>query len=81
MERSNFICCLVGYITAKHTSISSTDLKIKIDERLFESQMTPLGTESHDTDLLQDLLDETMYSVMGRGINRKLRRNMGVIKN
>ena len=76
MERSNFICCLVGFLTAKHPSISSTDLKIKIDERLFESQMTPLGTEPHDTDLLQDLLDETMFSVMGRGINRNMRRSV-----
>mgnify|MGYP001568658543 CR=1 FL=1 len=76
MERSNLICCLVGFFTAKHPSISSDDLKIEIDNRLIESQMTPLGTEPNDSNLLQDLLDETIFSVMGRGINRSQRRSV-----
>lgn len=76
MERSNLICCLVGYFTAKHPTISSIDLRIMIDQRLQESQLTLLGHEENDINLMQDLLDETIFSVMGRGINREQRRSV-----
>lgn len=76
MERARLICCLVGWYTRDDPSISSTDLKIKLDEHLIHSKMTPLGTEEGDIDLLQDLLDETMFSVLARGFNRKDRRRL-----
>ena len=76
MERSNFICCLVGFLTAKHPNISGKDLRIIIDQRLLESQLGIIGSESNDENLFQDLLDETIFSVMGRGINRDQRRSV-----
>jgi len=76
MERDKLICCLVGKFTALEPNISSADLKLKIDNSLIDSKLTPLGTESGDADLLQDLLDETIISVLGQGINRKLRRSV-----
>lgn len=75
MERDRLICCLVGRYTALEPRINSQDLRIKIDNHLFECKLTPLGTEPNDTELLQELLDETMISVLGQGINRKTRRN------
>ncbi len=75
MERDRLICCLVGRYTALEPRINSQDLRIKIDNHLFEYKLTPLGTEPNDSELLQELLDETMISVLGQGINRKTRRN------
>lgn len=74
MERERLICCLVGKFVTLDPSITSQDLRIKIDQYLLESNLTGLGTEPNDIDLLQDLLDETMISVLGSGINRKNRR-------
>lgn len=74
MERDRLICCLVGRFTALEPNISSGDLKIKIDQHLQECNLTSIGTEEGDVELLQDLLDETMISVLGAGINRKQRR-------
>ena len=76
MERDRLICCLVGWYTRDNPSISSTNLKIKLDNHLINSKFTPLGTEPYDVDLLQDLLDETIMSVLGRGFNRKDRRKL-----
>lgn len=75
MERDRLICCLVGRFVALEPSISSVDLKIKIDQHLQECNLTSIGTEEGDVELLQDLLDETIFSVLGRGINRKMRRS------
>ena len=74
MERDKLICCLVGRFVALQPSISSGDLKIKIDQHLQKCNLTIIGSEEGDVDLLQDLLDETMFSVLGAGINRKTRR-------
>lgn len=74
MERDKLICCLVGRFVALEPGISSGDLKIKIDQHLQKCNLTIIGSEEGDVDLLQDLLDETMISVLGAGINRKQRR-------
>lgn len=75
MERERLICCLVGKFTALQPSINSQDLRIKIDQHLQECNLTILGSEPNDTELLQELLDETMISVIGSGINREMRRS------
>ena len=71
---------MVGWFSGKNPNISSTDLRISIDDSLFESKFTPIGTEPNDLQLLDELLAETMMSVMGKGINRKTRRKHGVTK-
>ncbi len=73
MERNNLICCLVGWYSAKKPNINGNDLKIEIDNHLFASKFTPLGTE--DNELLDELIGETIMSVIGRGFNRKDRRS------
>lgn len=75
MERNYLICCLVGQITTKHPNISADDLRISIDQRLTECHLSNLGQEESDVQLLQDLLDETMMSVLLQGVNRKQRRS------
>lgn len=79
MERSNLICMLVGWFTAKKPDITPDDLRIQIDQSLTDSKLTTLGTEPNDLQLLEELLGETMISVLGKGINRKTRRKYGVI--
>jgi len=74
MERDHLICCLFGRITASKPDISSSDLKIELDNVLIESKFTPLGTEKNDVTLLQELIGELQMSLMGRGYNRKKRR-------
>ena len=74
LERKNLICCLVGYYSAKNPNIKGNDLKIEIDNHLFASKFTPLGTEKDDIELLDELIGETMMSVIGRGFNRRDRR-------
>lgn len=76
MERDRLICCLVGKFSALKPNITADDLRIKIDQHLQECNFTSIGTEEGDLELLQDLLDETMMSVMGSGINRKMRREV-----
>lgn len=78
MERSNLICCLVGRYSALNPNLDSKDLLILIDQHLAECQITSIGSEDGDLDLIQDLLDETIFSVLGRGINRKQRRAGGI---
>lgn len=80
MERSNLICMLVGWFTAKKPDITANDLRIQIDQSLTDSKLTTIGTEPNDLQLLQELLGEAMISVMGKGINRETRRKYGVIK-
>lgn len=74
MERNYLICMLIGQNVAANNSINSDDLKIQIDESLAKCCFTPLGTEEGDTQLLDELLGETMMYVIGQGINRKQRR-------
>jgi len=74
MERDRLICCLVGKFTALKPSITAEDLRIILDQHLMDCNITPLGTEPNDAELMQDLLDETAISVLGQGINRKMRR-------
>lgn len=76
MERDRLICCLVGKFSALDRNITADDLRVKIDQHLQECNFTSIGTEEGDLELLQDLLDETMMSVMGAGINRKMRRDV-----
>ena len=74
MERNYLICSLLGWFCAKETDINGPDLKIKIDQVLVDSKFTPLGTEHTDTQLLDEAAAELLMSVMGRGFNRKDRR-------
>jgi len=80
MERNNLICMLVGWFSAKESTIDAQDLRILIDNSLMESKFTPIGTESGDSQLIEELLGETMMSIMGKGINRATRRKYGVVK-
>lgn len=79
MERSYLICMLVGWFTAKKPDIKADDLRIQIDQSLTDSKLTTLGSEPNDVQLLEELLGETMISVLGKGINRETRRKHGVI--
>lgn len=76
MQRDYFICCLVGQITTKYPNISAEDLRIAIDQRLTNCNLSNLGSEETDVQLLQDLLDETMMSVLLQGVNREQRRKV-----
>jgi hypothetical protein len=76
MERNYLICTLIGRFTALDQNISADDLRYKIDEKLLESCMTPIDTK--DVQLLDEVLAETMISVMGRGVNREQRRDQGI---
>jgi len=76
MERDRLICCLVGKYSALDKTIDAQDLRIKIDQHLSQFNMTPLGQEEGDDELMQDLLDETIFSVLASGgFNRKYRRS------
>jgi len=72
MERNYLICALMGKFVEEDHSISSEDLRIKLDQALATSCMTPLGPD--DTQLLDEVLGEIMISVIGAKINRKRRR-------
>ncbi len=74
MERNYLICSLIGWFCAKESSINGSDLRIKIDQVLINSKFTPLGTEPSDLQLLDEAAAELLMSVMGRGFNRKDRR-------
>ena len=74
MERNYLICSLIGWFCAKESNINGSDLKIKIDQTLADSKFTPLGTEDTDMQLLDEATAELLMSVMGRGFNRKDRR-------
>lgn len=75
MERSRLICCLVGKYSALDNTIKANDLRIKIDQHLEKFNMMPIGQEEGDEELMQDLLDETIFSVLSAGVNRKTRRS------
>ncbi len=75
MERDRLICCLTGSYVANKPNITSPDLKLEIDNHLIKCHLPPLGLEG-DNDLLQELLDETIFSVLAQGINRKQRRSI-----
>ncbi len=74
MERNYLICSLLGWFCAKEPDINGSDLKIKIDQVLADSKFTPLGTEDTDMQLLDETTAELLMSVIGRGYNRKDRR-------
>ncbi len=74
MERHWLICGLLGWFCAKEQSITSLDLRIKIDQFLENSKFTPLGSEDGDLQLLDEMIAEFTMSVIGRGFNRKDRR-------
>jgi len=75
MQRDHLICCLFGRITASKQDITSDDMRIEMDQFLMESKFTPLGTEPNDLLLLDELIGEVQMSLIGRGWNRKDRRN------
>ena len=74
MERNYLICSLLGWFCAKEPNLNGSDLRIKIDQVLADSKFTPLGTEDTDIQLLDETTAELLMSVMGRGFNRKDRR-------
>ncbi len=76
MQRNYLICALMGKFVEEDHSISAEDLRIKLDQALATSCMTPLGPD--DTQLLDEVLGEVMISVLGAKINRTQRRKYGV---
>jgi hypothetical protein len=74
MERNWLICGMIGWFCAKEPNITSDDLRIKIDQFLAESKFTPLGTESGDLVLLDEMIGELTMASIGRGFNRDDRR-------
>lgn len=76
MERHNLICSLIGFYIAKKKIQNANDLKIAVDNHLISHNMTPLGSEEGDDQLTQDLLDETIISVLSMGVNREQRRRL-----
>ena len=77
MERSNLICCLVGWFSAKRPGCSADDLRILVDQALQDSHMVPIGGEPNDKQLLEELLGEITIHVLGTGLNRSTRRRLG----
>ena len=73
MERNYLICMLIGQLVEKGAR-TSDELKEEIDKSLLKCCFTPLGTEEGDSQLLDELIGETMMYVIGQGINRKQRR-------
>jgi len=73
MERNYLICALMGKFVEQDHSISAEDLRVKIDQALENSCMTPIGAD--DMQLLDEVLGEIMISVLGAKINRAQRRN------
>lgn len=71
---------MVGRYTAIEPNINPYNLRLEIDNHLIKCNLTPLGTEPNDTELIQELLDEVMISVLGQGINRKTRRDSKQVK-
>ncbi len=72
MERNYLICALMGKFVEQNHSITSIDLRIKIDQALQVSCMTPLN--SNDAELLDEVTGEMMIHVIGKKINRSQRR-------
>lgn len=72
MERNYLICALMGKFVEQDHSISTIDLRVKIDQALEVSCMTPLNIG--DTQLLDEVTGEMMIHVIGRKINREQRR-------
>lgn len=74
IERGKLICMLVGKFTERNPRIEAQDLRIQIDQHLLACNQSILGID--DNQLLQDLIDETILSVLGQGINRQQRRSV-----
>jgi hypothetical protein len=62
----------MGKFVEQDHSISTIDLRVKIDQALEVSCMTPLNIG--DTQLLDEVTGEMMIHVIGRKINREQRR-------
>ena len=76
MQRDRLICCLVGKYSALNKTIDAQDLKTLVDQHLQGCNLLPLGQEKGDEELMQDLLDETIFSILNTGkFNRKTRRS------
>ena len=74
MQRDRLICCLVGRFTALEPSITGDNLRIKVDQDLQKCNFLPLETQE-DLELIQELLDETVFASISSGKNRKTRRS------
>ena len=74
MERNWLICGMLGWFCAKEPNITSGDLTIKIDQFLADSKFTPLGTETGDLALLDEMIGELTMAGIGRGFSRSDRR-------
>lgn len=77
MERGRLLCSLIGFFVAKYPNADAEDLKVRVDNHLFECHLTPIGTEPEDIEILQDLLDEVSFSTLARS-NRSERRAGGI---
>lgn len=76
MERAWLICAQIGWYCAKFPNMTSENLRYKIDEYLFASKFTPLGTEDGDLTLLDEMIGEITMAAIGRGFNRHDRRKI-----
>jgi len=74
MERNWLICAQLGWLCAKRPDLTGEDLRIELDQFLTDSKFTPIGTESGDIALLDEMIAELTMGTIGRGYNRSDRR-------
>lgn len=72
MERDKLICMLIGYYVAKMQNINEYDMQILIDQNLVRANYLPLNDQ--DKELIQELIDESSWFVISKGVNRETRR-------
>jgi len=80
MQRDRLICCLVGKYSALYPKDTAKDLQIMVDQHLINCNLPPMGSEKGDTELLDELINETIWSALSAGTNRATRRKKGFSK-
>jgi len=79
ISRDRLICCLVGKYSVEDKTIDAQDLRIRVDQHLISCNLLPLGDEPGDVELMEELMNETILSVLNSGkMNRRARRSHGV---
>jgi len=63
---------LIGYYVAKMQNINEYDMQILIDQNLVRANYLPLNDQ--DKELIQELIDESSWFVISKGVNRETRR-------
>lgn len=72
MERSHYLCIVMGRLTERYPNITGPELRISLDQQLIKSNMPTLGKD--DLELLDGIFSELVISVLSQGKNRKDRR-------